>query len=197
MTLTANITGETEASTHVPATPPLRGLLSSLGAFALVGIAATIVHYLVLMLLLKTGLVASLIAANLLGFAAALLVSYIGNHVYVFDGGRSHVQGFAIMVAGYLGVMAFHTTLMIGLTEGQIFAFLQGPAAPFGGAALLGLWYGVLDILPAWLSQHMAGDTPLTTSTTIAFLASSGSAAVLTYCWNRFIVFKPMASTER
>ncbi|WP_306252925.1 GtrA family protein [Parvularcula sp. IMCC14364] len=190
MTPTADIATPLETGSTDGMKRHLSDLAKSLGAFAMVGIAATLVHYLILMVLMETGLVTSLAAANLLGFGGGLLISYLGNHYFVFDGGRSHVHGFALMVAGYIIVMLLHTGLMIGLTQGQIFTFLQGPVASVGGEALIGLWQWFISIMPAWLSPHLVGDTSLTTSTTIAFIASSGTAAVLTYCWNRFIVFK-------
>ena len=164
--------------------------LRSLRAFAAVGILATLVHYVILEALLKTGAIPSLALANAIGYCSALVVSYTGNRYFVFDGKRGHLDGFFILVIGYLLVLALHTGLILGLTGGQIISTLEGPLAPVGGSFLTGIWYGLLDTFPAGLTEFLIGDNRTQLSTTPAFLAASGTAAVVTYFWNRLVVFQ-------
>ena len=162
----------------------------SLRAFALVGIAATLVHYLVLIILVNTYIVPSVALANILGFSASISVTYLGNRFFVFQGKRGHLHGFVLLLIGYLFVMTLHTGMMVGLTQGYIFEFLAGPAGNFGGDLLLGIWSGIIDLIPAGIAGLMTGDDTMSTSTTLAFLAASGLAAIINYCWSRFVVFE-------
>ncbi len=164
--------------------------LRSFRNFALVGIVATIVHYLVLILLISGNVIQSLVVANMLGFCSAIFVSYAGNRFFVFDGKHGHLSGFIALAAGALTAAGIHTGLLVGLTEGQVFTFLGGPMSALGGQVLIDLWRGVLAVLPEFVAQNLVGQTPLSMSTTAAFFIASGVAAVLTYCWNRFVVFQ-------
>ena len=187
-----------DTGTEPGAQPTLMQKIAEIGrsfqAFLLVGIAATIVHYAVLQTVLKSGVTESLAYGNMLGFCSGLIISYTGNRFLVFDGKRSHLSGLLWLLAGYFVVMLIHTGLIVGLAEGGLFRFLSGPAATFGGALLLSIWDGVLTLLPSGLVKSLTGETTRELSTTAAFLVATGTAAVLTYCWNRFVVFQPKAA---
>ena len=172
----------------------LRKVLSTLRsfrAFIIVGLIATLIHYVVLKLLMGGDSAMPLILANILGYCSALIVSYTGNRYFVFEAKRGHLNGFAVLVVGYLIVLAIHTGIIVGLTDGAIMETMNSWLAPFGGQLLLNMWFGIVNFLPPSWSANLTGETGLSMSTTAAFFFASGAAAVLTYGWNRFVVFQP------
>ncbi len=156
--------------------------------FLFTGILATLVHYVVLRMLLAAGL--SMGPSNVLGFVTALMVTYIGNRYFVFEARRGHVSSFAGVAAGAVTGAFIHTSLMIGFTSGAVLSFLAGPAADFGGRGLIFFWQQVLTLVGEQLAGVMTGESLLELSTGFSFVIASGTVAVLTYCWNRFVVFK-------
>lgn len=164
--------------------------------FAVVGIIAAIAHYIVLRLLQSSGLIPSLALMNMIGFGTGTLVSYLGNRFFVFDAKHSHVRGFLYMLAGYVAAMLTHTGLMVSLTNGSLYSFLDGPARVAGGGFLVWVWQAMINLTPPSLHHFLYEGNAANFSTVSAFLASTSVSASMTFLWNRLVVFdqKPVTA---
>ena len=169
----------------------------SIGGFVLVGLLATLWHYGVLKLLTSGAITLPLALANVIGYCSALMISYTGNRYFVFTGKRGHMDGFTWLAVGYLIALCVHTGIMIGLTGGDLLSAFDSWLAPYGGWLIVDIWTGILSVLPHNLSSLMQGETPLSVSTTLAFLCACFVSSLLTYCWNRFVVFQPKQVSAR
>jgi putative flippase GtrA len=123
--------------------------------FGLVGVAASVVHYLVALLAMRLG-AGTIFLANLAGFALAFAVSYVGHYHLTFASGAAHRQalprflatalvglGVNNLVLGLLvwaagaertGFIAVAILAAAGsvyvLSRGWAFAGLRGPGSP-------------------------------------------------------------------
>ncbi len=161
----------------------IRETFRSLGAFIVVGLTSTLVHYIVLKTLLTTGLVSELWLANVLAFFCGLIISYSGNYFFVFEKRRGHAAAFGFLLSGYSVALLVNTSVLVGLAEGGIFNLLRGPLADFGGKALMDLWQGLIGLVPFLGTSETVATTP-------AFIVATGISASMTYLWNRFVVFQ-------
>ncbi len=168
----------------------LRETIRSIGAFIIVGILATIVHFVVLKSLLASDLVSALWLANLMAFFCSLVVSYIGNHFFVFAKKRNHLEAFGVLLTGYTMAMLINTAVLVGLARGMIFTFFYGPAEAYGGGPLMALWRYLAETFP-FLGDNQA------MSTNAAFIVATGTSAFITYMWNRFVVFQTRVSLHQ
>ena len=170
---------------------PAFSLIRSVAAFVVVGLVATLWHYGMLKLL--TGGIVSLplAVANVAGYCSALMISYLGNRYFVFTAKRNHLDGFFLLALGSLIAIALHTGLVVGLAEGSLLGAFDSWLAPYGGRLVVDTWTGFFSLLPQGWSQVLQGETPLSLSTTAAFICATFASSVLTYAWNRFVVFQP------
>jgi putative flippase GtrA len=102
------------ASPNQPVTDTLPGNLSGqVLRFALVGAAATCTHYLVALI---SAIYIDLYGANLLGYLAAVAISYFGHQRYSFQIAAediSHQRQLPRFVAGSLGGLALSYLLLV------------------------------------------------------------------------------------
>jgi len=91
----------------------MRELLGQGARFALVGIAATLVHFLVIVVLVDLLGWLAPTPATVVGSAFGILTAYLGNYGFVFrlDDGRHHRYA-PRFAATYLSVMAIHAGMM-------------------------------------------------------------------------------------
>lgn len=117
--------------------------------FGLVGISATLTHFVVASLLISSGL-APLFVANAIGFVTAFAVSFFGHHHFSFRSQAAYassfvrfcavaLSGFAVnnvVVAaarGYIGAEA-HLSLAAGIAAGAVTVFLLAKFWAFASA---------------------------------------------------------------
>ena len=165
--------------------------LRSIRAFIIVGLLATLLHFIILKFLLMGETPPHIAIANTIAYLCSLGVSYIGNRYFVFDGKRNHLSGFVTLAFGYLIAMSVHTGIMVGLVEGGLMQAMNSWLAPVGGQLLLDIWFWLLNLMPESWAAALQGTTRLSMSTNAAFIFASGVAAVMTYLWNRLVVFQP------
>ncbi len=163
--------------------------LPDIGRFLLTGLIATLVHYVILRILLVLSL--PLLPANVIGFSFALLVSYSGNRYFVFTAKYDHLKSFTGLALGAIIAAALHTSLLVGLADGIILSFLDGPAHNWGGGIVMVIWEIFLRLIPEAFSNQIVINRPYELTTGFAFIIACAFAALLTYFWNRNIVFQP------
>ncbi len=168
----------------------LKGL-PDLGKFVLTGLTATLVHYIALRLLLLASL--PLAAANIIGFITALFISYYGNRYFVFEAKYNHLKSFTGLATGAIIAAGLHTTLLVGLTDGSILSFLNGPAYNWGGSFFIAIWEFILHITPEFLRSLLIQKNIFQFTTGFAFIVACGSATLITYFWNKYLIFKPQS----
>jgi putative flippase GtrA len=117
--------------------------------FGLVGISATLTHFVVASLLISSGFV-SLFVANAVGFVTAFAVSFFGHHHFSFRSEAAYASSFfrfcAVALSGfgvnnvvvgvtrrYLGAEA-HLSLAAGIAAGAVTVFLLAKFWAFASA---------------------------------------------------------------
>ena len=157
--------------------------LPAIARYLLVGVAATLVHYFVLKALLLLG--TSVAIANPIGFLIALNVTYFGNRYFAFTAKFGHMKSFLGVAFGAVAGAFLHTATLIGLTNGMLIEFITKHIGFLGA-----LWQWILDALPSGISGALIAQSPAHLSTGFAFLIACFAAMLLTYSWNRYVVFQ-------
>ena len=101
--------------------------------FVLVGLGATMAHFLVLSAAVHVFQIASLTVATLLGTCVGIVVSYLGHHRYTFAAVGGHVPRFSMFVIVYGVVMSLHAGLMYIMGDQLGWAY----AVPFVVATII------------------------------------------------------------
>ena len=92
-------------------------LLRQGGTFAVVGVVATLVHYLAILALVDVLGWLRPTPATVIGSALGIATSYLGNHRAVFNVRGAHHRYGPRFVFVYLTVMGIHASLMFVSTE--------------------------------------------------------------------------------
>lgn len=85
--------------------------------FAIVGLIATSLHFLVIVLAIHLFALPSTTLATMLGTCVGILTSYLGHHRYTFAAEGRHRRRFSMFIAAYGVVMALHAGLMYLLSD--------------------------------------------------------------------------------
>ena len=80
--------------------------------FAAVGVAATSVHFLTVVLIVDVLGLPNATLATFAGCVLGILTSYAGNHRWTFKARRRHLYYFSRFLTAYASVMLLHTGLM-------------------------------------------------------------------------------------
>jgi len=102
--------------------PGLRGLLAELftaGRFALVGIAATATHMLVVWNLVEAGYF-PVLGANLVAFLTAFGVSFAGHYLWTFRAPGKPIRAMRRFFAIAFSAFAVNSALLAGLLDGEL-----------------------------------------------------------------------------
>src|SRR5262245_43443142 len=103
----------------------MRATVSELLRFGLVGVAASVTHVIVALLLIeRAGL--PLLAANALAFSVAVFVSYFGNHAWTFGRTGYHRKHFPRFLAIALGGLALNRIIVFLAVEAAGIPYLYG-----------------------------------------------------------------------
>lgn len=105
------------------------------GRFIVVGIAATLTHFLSAMLLIDGLGLPSAALANAIGVVAGSTVSYAGNYFWTFRSGGSHRVRLPKFIASYLTVFVLSSLAMLFIAD-------------LGGIAYLLPLLGVVTVTP-------------------------------------------------
>jgi putative flippase GtrA len=105
------------------------------GRFVVVGIAATLTHLLVAVLLIDGLGLPSAAAANALGVIAGSSVSYAGNYFWTFRRGGSHLMRLPKFIVSYMTVFVLSSLAMLLIAD-------------LGGIAYLLPLIGVVTVTP-------------------------------------------------
>ena len=91
----------------------MRDLISQGGRFALIGVIATLVHFVVIVLLVEILGLLTPTPSTVIGSIFGITVAYLGNYWFVFrlDDQRHDLYAPRFVVT-YLGVMAIHAGMM-------------------------------------------------------------------------------------
>ncbi len=87
------------------------------GRFAAVGIAATLTHILVVVVLMDGFGFRVASAANLIGLVAGSAMSYCGNYFWTFRSSGPHFHRLVRFVAAYGAVFAFNGLIMLAAAD--------------------------------------------------------------------------------
>ncbi len=95
----------------------MRQLMRQSSAFLVVGAIATLVHYLIIVVLVDLLSIMRPTPATAVGSVVGIAVAYVGNQRLVFQADGAHRIYVPKFVATYLSVMAIHAGLMYLFTE--------------------------------------------------------------------------------
>ena len=93
------------------------GVATQAGRFVLVGLTATAVHFLVIVISIHVFSVRSPTLATVFGTVLGTLTSYFGHHRYTFSAIGRHVPRFSMFIATYGLVMGLHAGTMYVLSD--------------------------------------------------------------------------------
>jgi putative flippase GtrA len=94
----------------------MNGLTRQILRFGLIGGLATLAHLSVAVALVE-GAAFPVLRANALAFLAALLLSYLGNRIWTFDGGGTHRRDFSRFALVALTCLAVNQAIVYGAVE--------------------------------------------------------------------------------